>query len=252
MTAMPSGRHHRPSVRPRSGAVGARRLVVGAAVALAGVALLGAPGSAQLPTLPPLFTTTTSTTRPSSSTTTSTVLLPIEEVLKPTPTAPGSTTPGADTTAPPSSVLPLPTPPPTRKTTAFKPTPVPPSTPAKALSGPAKTPRTTAPPSRSSASADDTEAGEGDEGFLAELPLPSDGEFVTADDDTTMELGIEAVERDQVRPFASVAAALLALILLRIALILRSEVRKRPAYAGGGDYRRRSTDLYDWTYDEDQ
>ena len=210
------------------------------------VVVLGPPGVAQLPTLPPLLTTTT-TTVPSggSSTTTSTVLLPIEEVLKPTPT-----TPGSPTTTPPSSILPLPTPPPTRKTTTYKPPAVPPSTPAKALAGPAKTPSTTAPPRRAAA-ANDSEAGEGDTGFQAELPFPTDGEFVTAEE-TTMELGIDAEAADDLRPFASVAAALLALVLFGVALILRAEVRKRPSYAGGGDYRRRGTDLYDWTFDEDQ
>ena len=194
-----------------------------AVLAVAAFGLIGPPARAQLPTLPPLITTTT--TAPGGTTTTSSTLLPNllpEEVLTPAPSTPEG--------APPSSILPLPTPPPTRKTTTFKPPPVPPSTPAKALPAAAKTPRPTAP---SNQSTDDSEAIEDDSGFDAELPFnQQDAEFLTAED--TMELGIEEAERDQVRPMASVAAAMLVFVLLGMALWIRAEVHRVPVYTGRG------------------
>jgi hypothetical protein len=175
----------------------------------------GAPAGAQLE-LPPLTLT------PTDPATTTTTLLP--NLL-----ADPNLLPAPQPNAPPSSLLPLPTAPPPRRTTSFKPTPVPPSTPVRAPKVAAK-PKAPAAPTTGATAApiDESELGEGDPGYGAELPFPGDNGAGTLSAADTMELGIEDSTREQVGTLASLAAGLIAFVLLGIALWLRSEVR-RPA-----------------------
>jgi len=181
-----------------------------------GLAVLGRPADAQVPTLPPL------TAAPSDPATTTTTLLPplvpTEELVPPTP---GSTTP-------PSSILPLPTTTPARRTTTFKPSPVPPSTPARSIAPvQVKTSRTTAARTDPAGQVQPAELGEDEPGFGAELQYSAEeAEFPTGDD--TMELGIEESVRGQVGSLASVAAGLIAIVLLGVVRWLRTEVRRVP------------------------
>ncbi|MGI8684882.1 MAG: hypothetical protein ACR2MO_07315 [Acidimicrobiales bacterium] len=162
--------------------------------------------------MPPITLTPTD---PGATTTTLLPPLVPAENLLPAP-APGT---------PPSSVLPLPLPtaPPPRRTISYRPPPVPPSTPVRAARS--------APKPRSATTSNATpvetaELGEGGPGVEADLPFAAQeaAEFPSGDD--TMELGIEASERDQVGSLASVAAGLIAFVLLGIALWLRREVRE--------------------------
>lgn len=209
LPAVPMKRHDASLACGSKGMVWVVRRLGGAAVVVVvGAAMLGAPVDAQLPELPPL---TLAPTDP--STTTSTLLpnlVPTENVL-PAPETPGP------------SIVPLPTTAAPRRTTTYKPPPIPPSTPVRAAKAGVKQSgaATAAPAGR----VDDTEPGEGDPGFGAELPFTAN-EVIDGDD--TMELGIEASARNEVGSLASVAAGLIAFVLLGIALWLRSEVR-RPA-----------------------
>jgi hypothetical protein len=153
------------------------------------------------------------------NTTTTTLLpnlLPAEKLLPAPEPAPGT---------PPSSILPLPTAPPSRRTTTYKPPPVPPSTPARATT----TKKTKSAPAAAAPAAApvESELGEGDPGYAVDLPFAAQEAAVPTGDDT-MELGIEASAHDQVGSLASVAAGLILFVLFGIALWLRSEAR-RPA-----------------------
>ncbi len=185
-----------------------RRLGGAAVVVVVGAAMLGAPVEAQLPELPPL---TLEPTDP--STTTSTLLpnlVPTEKLL------PAPETPSSSIVLLPTTVAP-------RRTTTYKPPPIPPSTPVRVAKTAAR--QSGAAIAAPAVRVDDTELGEGDPGFGAELPFTAD-EVIAGND--TMELGIEASARVEVGALASVAAGLIAFVLLGIALWLRSEVR-RPA-----------------------
>lgn len=189
----------------------ARRLGGVAVVVVVGAAMQGgAPAGAQLE-LPPLTLT------PTDPATTTTTLLP--NLL-----ADPNLLPAPQPTAPPSSLVLLPTAPPPRRTTTFKPAPVPPSTPVRPTKAAEKPKPAVA--STTAPQIDETELGEGDPGFGAELPFPDDGGVSALSAADTMELGIEDSTRDQVSTLASVAAGLLTLVLLGIALWLRSEARQ--------------------------
>ena len=192
-----------------------RRLGGAAVIVVMGLAMFGPAVEAQLPELPPL---TLAPTDP--ATTTSTLLPPLEaEKLLP---APESTTP------PPSLLPPLPTTDPPRRTTTYKPPAVPPSTPVLAARA-APTPKSV---SASKATPPDqvegAEVGEADTGFGSELPFADQGGGASLSASDTVELGAESSARQQVGSIASVAAGLLAFVLLGVALWLRSEIR-RPA-----------------------
>lgn len=182
-----------------------------AAAVVAGLAIFDPPVSAQLPELPPITLT------PSDPATTTTTLLPpllpSDELL-----------PAPPPDAPPPTLLPVPSTAPARRTTTFKPPPVPPSTPARSTKVVAKT---KAPPASTATPADQVEGaelGEADPGFGAALPFEQEAAAVPVGDDT-MELGIEASARREVGTMASVAAGLIAIVLLGVALWLRSEIR---------------------------
>lgn len=185
-----------------------------AATVVVGLAVFGPPVSAQLPELPPI---TLAPSDPATTTTTLLVpLIPSGELL-PAP-VPG---------APPPTLLPVPSTAPSRRTTTFKPPPVPPSTPARSTKAVGKT---NAPPASTATPADQVEGAElgaADPGFGASLPFEqSASDFPVGDD--AMELGIEASARNEIGTMASVAAGLIAIVLLGVALWLRSEIR-RPA-----------------------
>ncbi len=186
-----------------------RRLGGAAVAVVVGAAMLGAPVEAQLPELPPL---TVEPTDPSTTTSTLLQNLVSTEHLLPAPATPGS------------GIIPLPTAAAPSRTTPYKPPPIPPSTPVRTAKTAVKQSgaATAAPAGR----VDDADLGEGDPGFGAELPYTSD-EVIGGGDDT-MELGMEASARVDVGALASVAAGLIAFVLVGIALWLRSEVR-RPA-----------------------
>lgn len=207
-----------PSILVRGGttlaAIG-RGLGVVAVLATAGMAAVGAPANAQVPTLPPL-----TLPPPDPSTTTTTLLLP----LVPT----GDLLPAPDSSTPPSNIVPLPTTAVPRRTTAYKPPPVPPSTPARALAGQAKA-RATVATTRGTPGgrAEGNDLGE-DTGY-GDLPFDAAATAQLPTGDDTMELGIEATGRDQVGNLASVAGGLIAMVLFGVALWLRGEIRREPA-----------------------
>ena len=215
---MTSQRRPSPLVRrvPALGTL-ARSLGILAVLSAAGMAAIGAPVEAQVPTLPPITLPPPDPSAP--STTTSTLLPPLvpTENLLPAP----------DSSTPPPSILPLPTTAPSRRTTDYKPPPVPPSTP-RAASTPARSARgKAAPPTATSADhVEGAELGEVDNGY-GDLPFDAEAARVPAGDDT-MELGIEASARNQVGTMASFAAGLIALVLFGVALWFRSEARRLP------------------------
>lgn len=184
-------------------------LGVVAALVFLGLALVGGPVAAQLPTLPPLLPED-----PSSTTTSSTALtLPGQELLTPKPGQPSPTLlPTAPTTAAPP------------KRVTYKPPPVPGSTPRKPLTTTpvqrAKAPGTTA------STAEPTE-----DGYESDLPFAPGVTGSAAARPTTadaMELGATAVGQDRVRGLAAVAGGLLAVVLLGIVLWIRFEVLNPP------------------------
>ena len=204
--------HHVPALSTLG-----RCLGILAVLAAAGIAAIGAPVQAQLPTLPPITLPPPDPSAP--STTTSTLLpplLPAEDLL-----------PAPDSSTPPPNILPLPTTAPERRTTVYKPPPVPPSTP-RAASAPARAARgkVAAPSAAPADQVEGAELGEVDTGY-GDLPFVAEAAQVPVGDDT-MELGIEASARNQVGTMASFAAGLIALVLFGVALWLRSETRRSP------------------------
>lgn len=204
-------------------------LVVVAAAQLGppAAAQLGPPAAAQMPTLPtfpgdpnapsPPSTSAPPSTAPRGSTTT-TILLPLLPEESPLPP------PAPDSTAPTSpGVLPSLTTVPARRTTAYKPPPIPPSTPARPLLSP-KARSAGSNPARP-ADADD----QAEEGFVEDLPFLSGGGTDVATGRRVLELGAESSERDLVSSYSSVAAGLIAAVLLGVASWLRREARRAPA-----------------------
>ena len=185
------------------------------------VALFGpAPVQAQLPELFP----STSSTAPTTAAPTSTLLPPLEKL------APSSTTaPGGPTT---TGLLPLPTTAPnppllsdpkTSRTTTFNTMPVPPRTPLRVttttLQGSIRA--STLPP------VEEPEGGDEEGGFEGTLPFtPEDEQIQAAGLDR--ELGGEGSGEDPVTLMASIAAGLIALVLLGVVGWLQSQVRGRP------------------------
>lgn len=188
---------------------------------VAGVAWWGAPVQAQLPDLLPTSTTTTAPASPS------TTLLPPLESLTPPPTTapPGSPSPTL-LPAPPGDAPPptlLPAPPRTSRTTTFTTTPVPPRTPVRTSVTTSAASR--APTSTAAAVADDLETGGAEGGFEAALPFtPGDEQIAAAGLDA--ELGGRGSEQ-QVGALASVAAGLIAVVLLGVVGWVQAQVRRR-------------------------
>lgn len=182
------------------------------AAALAGPA----PVRAQLPELLPTSTTApTTTTAPGTSE--STLLPPLEELAPSTTAAPGGTTT--------TGLLPLPTPAPgpqTSRTTTFDTLPVPPRTRARVTT---TTLQGSVRPSTLPV-VGDQEGGDEDGGFAGTLPFTEEDEVIQAAG-LDRELGAEDGE-DPVTGAASVAAGLLALVLLGLVGWLQSQVRGRP------------------------
>lgn len=200
-----------------------RRLGAAAVAGVVGVALYGpAPVQAQLPELLP---SSSSTAPPTTASPDSTLLPPLEEL------APSSTAPGTETTAlltlptaapgsPAPTLLPAPK---TTRTTTFNTLPVPPRTRSRV---------TTTTLQRSIAAStlpavEDAEGGDQEGGFEGTLPFtPEDEQIQAAGLDT--ELGGEGDSQDAVTLMASVAAGLIALVLLGIVGWLQAQVRGRP------------------------
>lgn len=213
-----TSRRHPSSLLRRVPALGTLGRSVGilAVLGATGMAAIGAPVEAQVPTLPPITLPPPDPSAP--STTTSTLLpplVPTEDLL-----------PAPDPSTPPS-ILPLPTTVPARRTTVYKPPPVPPSTP-RAVSAPARAARGKAAASSGTPAdhAEGAELGEIDAGY-GDLPFDAEAAPDPTGDDT-MELGIEASARNQVGATASFAAGLIALVLFGVAMWLRSETRRLP------------------------
>jgi len=186
-----------------------------AAMAAGAMALVDAPVQAQIPTLPPI---TLPPPDPSTTTTTTTLSLPVvptEDLL-----------PAPNPSTPPASILPLPTTVPARHTTIYNPPPVPPSTP-RVATAPSKARAKAAVPGAGPVDhAEGKGPGEVDTGY-GDLPFDAKAARVPTGDDT-MELGVDASDRNQVGTLASFAAGLIALVLFGVAMWLRSESRKSP------------------------
>ena len=199
----------------------ARRLGAAVVGVVVGVALLG-PGAvhAQLPELLP----TTTTTAPSAAPTT--LLPPLESLTPP----PSSAPPDA---APPPTLLPapgaspapalLPAPPRTPRTTTFTTSPPPPRT-ALRTTPTTRVPRAPA-VAAAPAEAEESETG-GEEGeFQAALPFaPGDDQLEAAG--LQAELGGDGSEQE-VTTMASVAAGLIAAVLLGVVVWIQGQVRRR-------------------------
>lgn len=187
-------------------------------IAVTGLALTGPQVGAQLPELPPL-----TLPPPDPATTTSTLLPPLlPPDLLPAPT---------EGTAPPGVLplpLPLPTTAPARRTAPYRPPPVPPSTPVRAARSDARVRPAATSSTIPADQVEGAELGEPDTGFASELPFDGEegGDIPLGID--TVELGAEASAGDEVGTLASVAAGLIAMVLLGLALWLRGEAR-RPA-----------------------
>ncbi|MFP5377767.1 MAG: hypothetical protein ACLGIO_13440 [Acidimicrobiia bacterium] len=199
----------------------ARRAGASVVAAVVAAALAGpAPVRAQLPELLPTSTTAPTTTtapRPSEST----LLPPLEELAPPTTGAPGGTTT--------TGVLTLPAPGPTAapgpqssRTTTFDTLPVPPRTRARVTT---TTLQGSVQPSTLPV-VEDQEGGDEEGGFAGTLPFTEEDEVIQAAG-LDRELGAEDGE-DPITAAASVAAGLLALVLLGVVGWLQSQVRGRP------------------------
>ncbi|HVM06420.1 MAG TPA: hypothetical protein VM242_14730 [Acidimicrobiales bacterium] len=202
----------------------ARRIGAAAVAGVVGVALYGpAPVQAQLPELLP---SSSSTAPPSTASPDSTLLPPLEQL------APPSTAPGTETTA----LLPLPTAAPgspgptllpapkTTRTTTFNTLPVPPRTRSRV---------TTTTLQRSIAAStppvvEDVEGGDREGGFEGTLPFTAEDEQIQAAGLHTELGGGEGGSQDPVTLMASIAAGLIALVLLGVVGWLQAQVRGRP------------------------
>jgi hypothetical protein len=192
-------------------------------------ALVGpAPVGAQLPELFPSSTPPT-TRAPSPE---STLLPPLEHLATTTTAAPGGPTttglltlPTAAPGAPPPTLLPEPPAPKTSRTTTFNTLPVPPRTPLRVttttLQGSVR-PSTVPVP-------EDQEGGDEEAGFEDTLPFTPEDELIQAAG-LDRELGGDGdVDGgDPVTLMASIAAGLIALVLLGVVGWLQSQVRGRP------------------------
>ena len=200
----------------------ARRVGAAAVAGVVGVALYGpAPVQAQLPELFP----STSSTAPPPSSPESTLLPPLENL------APSSTAPGTETTAlltlptvapgaPAPTLLPAPK---TSRTTTFNTLPVPPRTKSKVTN-------TTLQRSIAASTVpaiEDAEGGDEEGGFEGTLPFSPEDEQIQAAGLHT-ELGGEGSSESSITLMASIAAGLIALVLLGIVGWLQSQVRGRP------------------------
>ena len=197
------------------------------AVAVAGVVALAlsgpAPVRAQLPELLPSSSTTVPPTTASPD---STLLPPIEDL------APSSTTPGTETTAllrlptadpgsPGPTVLPAPK---TSRTTTFNTVPVPPPTKGRVTT-------TTLQGSIAASTlpaVEDAEGGDHEGGFEGTLPFTAEDERIQAAGLDTELGGGEGGSQDAVTLMASIAAGLIALVLLGIVGWLQAQVRGHP------------------------
>jgi hypothetical protein len=195
----------------------ARRIAAAAVAGVVGVALFGpAPVQAQLPEL-----------FPSSSTTAPPPASPESTQLAPSSTAPGTETtalltlPTAAPGAPAPTLLPAPK---TSRTTTFNTLPVPPRTGSRV---------TTTTLQRSIAAStlpavEDTEGGDEEGGFEGTLPFsPEDEQIQAAGLDTELG-GAEGSSQEPITLMASIAAGLIALVLLGIVGWLQAQVRGRP------------------------
>lgn len=201
----------------------ARRIGAAAVAGVVGVALYGpAPALAQLPELLP---SSSSTAPPTTAPPGSTVLPPLEQ-LPTSSTAPRTETTALltlPTTAPGSPGPALGPAPRTTRTTTFDTLPVPPRTRSRV---------TTTTLQRSIAASTlpavgDAEGGDQEGGFDGTLPFtPEDEQIQAAGLDT--ELGGEGGPQDSVTLMASIAAGLIALVLLGIVGWLQAQVRERP------------------------
>lgn len=185
--------------------------------------------------LPDLFPTTTA----APGATTTTLLPPLESLTPPPTTAPPGATPAPTLLPPPGStpaptLLPapgsapapplLPVPTKTTRTTTFTTTPVPPRTPLRSTA--TTVPRSVATPPGAPTVVDEVEGGDPDAGFESALPFsPADEEIRAAGLDA--ELGGGGTE-GQLTMMASVAAGLIAMVLLGVVGWLQAQVRRRP------------------------
>ena len=198
----------------------ARRVGAAAVAGVVGVALYGpAPVQAQLPELFPSSSTTAPPPTPQST------------LLPPLDLAPSSTAPGTETTAlltlptvapgtPGPTLLPAPK---TSRTTTFNTLPVPPRTKSKVTNTTLQRSiaASTFPP------VEDVEGGDEEGGFEGTLPFsPEDEEIQAAGLHT--ELGGDGSSQSSITLMASIAAGLIALVLLGIVGWLQSQVRGRP------------------------
>lgn len=196
----------------------------------AGLTLLGSgPVEAQLPELFPSSTTTS--TRPPS---TSTTLLPelIEDPLK----APGDPArPTPSTTAAPLLPAPAPTPAPgarTTGTTTFTTTPIPPRTPVREIASPAAKQASAPRTNTTAVDVGELDASDSAAGFSEALPYqptPGDEATTAAGAEGDMELGADAgLGLDSM---ASVAAGLIAVVLLGVVVWVQRQARGAPRHA---------------------
>lgn len=202
-----------------------RRLGTAVVAGVVSAALVGpVPVQAQLPELFP----STSSTQPSPSQ--STLLPPLENLATTTTAAPGGTTTtgllSLPTAAPGSTLLPVPTLEPEKKTsrtTTFDTLPVPPRTPLKVttttLQGSIRA--STLP------ALEDQEGGDEEAGFEGTLPFTPEDERIQAAG-LDRELGGGGGGEDRLTLLASVAGGLLALVLLGVVGWLQSQVKGRP------------------------
>lgn len=204
---------------------GARCLGCSAVVLVAGLMLL--PSAAVVAQVPPEIVPSSTTTAPPGPTTTVVPVVVPEEPLTPpgeAPPQPGTTifpAPLAEPEPTPApTAAPAPTPPTSRATTV---TMSPRRTPTPLAVGISRAFRETA--SRSSALAgppDAPEAGQGEEQVVKSLPFTPGGR---AGAPGAMELGVQDGLGRQVASLASVAAGLIATVLLGVVLWLQRQVR---------------------------
>lgn len=204
-----------------------RRAGAAVVTGVVAAALVGpAPVRAQLPEL---FPSSTATTQPPSST--STLLPPLEHLATTTTAAPGGPTttgllslPTAAPGAPPPTLLPEPPGPKTSRTTTFNTLPVPPRTPLRMTT---TTLQGSIRPSTVPV-AEDQEGGDEEAGFDDTLPFTPEDELIQAAG-LDRELGGGDVEgQDPITLMASIAAGLIALVLLGVVGWIQAQVRGRP------------------------
>lgn len=179
------------------------------------------PVRAQVPDL--LSTTTTS-----PGTTTTTLLPPLESLTAPTTAPPSGSDPGPTllptvptVTAPLTSPAPAPAP---SRTTTFRPDPIPR---ASAGSRVAPAPHRSQPSVADDPAIEEIDPSENGE-FGSTLPFDA-GPSDPAVQDDTMELGLGASHQEEVGMVASIAAGLIALVLLGVVGWVQKQVRQSPS-----------------------